>query len=60
VNTLLVVLVFVVQPDKSLRVVQELPVENKNVCIQLVKQINSDRTHPLVAACYADAKVGNT
>ena len=57
-GTILVVLVFVLQPDKSLRIVQEIPVKEKAVCLAMVEKINMDRTHPFVAACYSDIKVG--
>jgi len=56
-STIIAVLIFVAGPGNSLQVVQKLEVPNEKKCMELVKEINLDRTTPFVAACYSDVRV---
>jgi len=56
-NTIIAVLVFVVGPGNSLQVAHKLEVPDEKKCMELVREINLDRTTPFVAACYSDVRV---
>ena len=56
-STIIAVLIFVAGPGNSLQVVQKLKVPDEKKCMELVKEINLDRTTPFVAACYSDVRV---
>jgi hypothetical protein len=56
-GTIIAVLIFVAGPGNSLQVVHKLKVPDENKCMELVKEINLDRSTPFVAACYSDVRV---
>jgi len=56
-NTIIAVLIFVAGPGNSLQVAHKLEVPDENKCMDLVREINLDRSTPFIAACYADVRV---
>lgn len=55
-STILAVIVFVAGPGNSLQVAHKMEVPNEKKCMELVREINADRTTPFIAACYADVR----
>jgi hypothetical protein len=56
-STIIAVLIFVAGPGGSLQVVQKMEVPDEKKCMELVKEINLDKSTPFVAACYSDVRV---
>ena len=56
-NTVLAVLIFVAGHGGSLQVAHKLEVSNDTKCMEIVREINADRSTPFIAACYADVRV---
>ena len=56
-NTIIAVIIFVAGPGNSLQVAQKLEVPDEKKCMELVREINADRSTPFVAACYADVRI---
>jgi len=56
-NNIIAVLIFVAGPGTSLQVAHKLEVPNEKKCMDLVREINLDRSTPFVAACYSDVRV---
>jgi len=56
-NTIIAVIIFVAGPGNSLQVAHKLEVPDEKKCMELVREINLDRSTPFIAACYADVRV---
>ena len=56
-NTIIAVIIFVAGPGNSLQVAHKLEVPDEKKCMDLVREINLDRSTPFIAACYADVRV---
>lgn len=56
-STIIAVIIFVAGPGTSLQVAHKLEVPDEKKCMDLVREINLDRSTPFVAACYADVRV---
>lgn len=56
-TAIIAVLIFVAGSGGSLQVAHKLEVPNDEKCMELVREINADRSTPFVAACYADVRV---
>jgi hypothetical protein len=56
-NNIIAVLIFVAGPGTSLQVAHKLEVPDEKKCMDLVREINLDRSTPFIAACYADVRV---
>lgn len=56
-TAVIAVLIFVAGPGGSLQVAHKFEVPNDKKCMELVREINADRSTPFIAACYADVRV---
>ena len=56
-STIIAVIIFVAGPGTSLQVAHKLEVPDEKKCMDLVREINLDRSTPFIAACYADVRV---
>lgn len=56
-TAIIAVLIFVAGPGGSLQVAHKFEVPNDEKCMEIVREINADRSTPFVAACYADVRV---
>lgn len=51
-----VVLIFFLNPDGSAKMMRDIQVQEQSICIEMVRQINDDKSSPFNAACYARTK----
>lgn len=56
-TAIIAVLIFVAGPGNSLQVAHKFEVPNEQKCMEIVREINADRSTPFIAACYADVRV---
>lgn len=48
-----IVLIFLLNPDGSAKIVRDIEVQERSVCLEMVIKINDDKQSPFNAACYA-------
>ena len=56
-TAIIALLIFVAGPGNSLHVAHKFEVPNDEKCMEIVREINADRSTPFVAACYADVRI---
>lgn len=54
--SMFVVLIFVLNPNGSAQMVKDIETREQSICIEMVRQINDDKSSPFNAACYVRTK----
>jgi hypothetical protein len=47
-----IVLIFLLNPDGSAKMVRDIEVQERSICVEMVIKINDDKETPFNAACY--------
>ena len=48
-----IVLIFLLNPDGSAKMLKDIEVQEKSICVEMVTKINDDKETPFNAACYS-------